>query len=54
LRIIRRRGKQFDPHAFGKLPELQGYKLGCLISCNCLRNSKPVDDVFFNKLNHVF
>jgi hypothetical protein len=24
-----------------------------LISCDCLRNPKPIDDVFFNKLNHV-
>jgi hypothetical protein len=36
-----------------KLPELQGHKLGSLISCDCLRNSKPIDDMFFNKLNHV-
>jgi hypothetical protein len=54
LGIIRRRIEQFDSHAFSKLPELQGYKLSSLISCNCLRNSEPVDDVFFNKLNHVF
>jgi hypothetical protein len=53
LGIIGGRIKQFDPHAFGKVPELQGHKLGSLISCDCLRNSKPVDDVFFNKLNHV-
>jgi hypothetical protein len=54
LGLIRRRIKQFDSHSFGKLPELQGYKLCSFISCNCLRNSKPVDDVFFNKLTHVF
>jgi hypothetical protein len=53
LGIIGRRIKQFDPHAFGKLPELQGHKLGSLISCDCLRNSKPIDDMLSNELHHV-
>jgi hypothetical protein len=53
LGIIGRRIKQFDPHAFGKLPEFQGHKLGSLISCDCLRNSEPINDVFLNELNHV-
>jgi hypothetical protein len=25
-----------------------------LISGDCLRDSKPIDNVFFDKLNHVF
>jgi hypothetical protein len=54
LGIIGRRIKQFDSHAFGKLPELQGHELGSMISCDCLRDSKPIDDVFLDKLNHVF
>jgi hypothetical protein len=53
LGIIGRRIEQFDPHAFSKLPELQGHKLGSLISCDCLRDSKPINDVFLDKLNHV-
>jgi hypothetical protein len=27
--------------------------LGPLISCNCLRDSKPIDDVFLDKFNHI-
>ena len=38
----------------GKISHLIPSEHGALVSCNELRNSKPMNDLFLDELDHIF
>jgi hypothetical protein len=53
LGIVWRWSDQLDPHVSGELPELLGYEDRSSISRDGLRNSNPLNNMLFDKIDNI-